>query len=130
MSKTITKAKMIVDEDFVISEVDPRIYGSFIEHLGRAVYGGLYEPDHPSADEDGFRQDVIDLVKELQVPIIRYPGGNMVSAYNWEDGVGPRAERPDRLELAWRVIETKDRKSTRLNSSHVAISYAVFCLKK
>ena len=99
---------MIVDKDFVISEVDPRIYGSFIEHLGRAVYGGLYEPDHPSADEDGFRQDVIDLVKELQVPIIRYPGGNMVSAYNWEDGVGPREQRPDRLELAWRVIETNE----------------------
>jgi len=108
MSKLITKAKMIVDKDFVISEVDPRIYGSFIEHLGRAVYGGLYEPDHPSADGDGFRQDVIDLVKELQVPIIRYPGGNMVSAYNWEDGVGPREERPDRLELAWRVIETNE----------------------
>src|SRR5690625_5900347 len=86
MAKQITKSKMIIDKDFVISEIDPRIYGSFIEHLGRAVYGGMYEPGHPTADEDGFRQDVIDLVKELQVPIVRYPGGNMVSAYNWEDG--------------------------------------------
>src|SRR5690625_6121523 len=95
MLQGITKAKMILDKDFVIYEVDPRIYGSFIEHLGRAVYGGLYEPGHPSADEKGFREDVINLVKELQVPIIRYPGGNMVSAYNWEDGVGPKEERSE-----------------------------------
>ncbi|PMC40224.1 alpha-N-arabinofuranosidase [Bacillus sp. UMB0899] len=102
------KARMVVDKDFKISDVDSRIYGSFIEHLGRAVYGGVYEPDHPLADENGFRKDVIDLVKELDVPIIRYPGGNMVSGYNWEDGVGPRAERPRRLELAWRTIETNE----------------------
>jgi alpha-N-arabinofuranosidase len=100
------KAKMILDKDFTIALVDKRIYGSFIEHLGRAVYGGIYEPDHPTADENGFRKDVIDLVKELNVPIIRYPGGNMVSAYNWEDGVGPKELRPRRLELAWRTIET------------------------
>jgi len=105
MAETI-KAKMIVDKDFAISEIDNRIYGSFIEHLGRAVYGGIYEPDHPLADEDGFRKDVIDLVKELDVPIIRYPGGNFVSGYNWEDGVGPRDERPRRLDLAWRTTET------------------------
>ncbi|ADU28903.1 alpha-N-arabinofuranosidase [Evansella cellulosilytica] len=103
---TANRAKMVIDKDFVISKVDPRIYGSFIEHLGRAVYGGIYEPDHPTANELGFRQDVLDLVKELQVPIIRYPGGNMVSGYNWEDGVGPRDARPTRLELAWRVLET------------------------
>ncbi|WP_186578113.1 arabinosylfuranosidase ArfA [Aquibacillus kalidii] len=108
MGNDLLKAKMVVDKEFKISEIDPRIYGSFIEHLGRAVYGGVYEPDHPTADEHGFRQDVMDLVKELQVPIVRYPGGNMVSAYNWEDGVGPRAERPRRLELAWRVIETNE----------------------
>lgn len=99
---------MIVDKDFVISDINPRIYGSFIEHLGRAVYGGIYEPDHPKADENGFREDVLDLVKELQVPIVRYPGGNMVSGYNWEDGVGPKEERPHRLELAWRVTETNE----------------------
>lgn len=100
------KASVTIDKDFVISTIDKRIYGSFIEQLGRAVYGGIYEPDHPEADDQGFRRDVMELVKDLQVPIIRYPGGNMVSAYNWEDGVGPREERPRRLELAWRTIET------------------------
>lgn len=102
------KATMTLDQHFKIAEVDKRIYGSFIEHLGRAVYGGIYEPDHPNSDEQGFRQDVIDLVKELNVPIVRYPGGNMVSAYNWEDGVGPKEDRPRRLELAWRTIETNE----------------------
>lgn len=102
------QAKMVLDKSYQISEVDKRIYGSFIEHLGRAVYGGIYEPGHPDADEQGFRKDVIDLVKELQVPIVRYPGGNMVSAYNWEDGVGPKESRPKRLELAWRTIETNE----------------------
>jgi len=106
MTNQITKAKMIIDKDYVIAEIDPRIYGSFVEHLGRAVYGGVYEPDHPTADKSGFRQDVMELVKELQVPIIRYPGGNMVSAYNWEDGIGPKENRRRRLELAWGVIET------------------------
>ncbi|WP_420319375.1 alpha-N-arabinofuranosidase [Gorillibacterium massiliense] len=99
------QAKMIVDKDFTIGEVDKRIFGSFIEHLGRAVYGGIYEPGHPSADEQGFRTDVLGLVKGLNVPIVRYPGGNFVSGYNWEDGVGPVSERPRRLELAWRTIE-------------------------
>lgn len=70
------KARMIVDKEYKIGEVDKRIYGSFIEHMGRAVYEGIYEPDHPEADEDGFRKDVQSLIKELQVPIIRYPGGN------------------------------------------------------
>lgn len=99
------KAKMIVDKDFTIGEVDSRIYGSFIEHLGRAVYGGIYEPGHPQADEQGFRTDVLELVKGLDVPIVRYPGGNFVSGYNWEDGVGPVAQRKKRLELAWRTVE-------------------------
>lgn len=108
MAKEILKAKVVVDKDYIISEIDKRIYGSFIEHLGRAVYGGIYEPSHSTADENGFRQDVMELVKELQVPIVRYPGGNMVSAYNWEDGVGPRENRPKRLELAWRVTETNE----------------------
>ncbi len=88
-----------------IGDVDPRIYGSFIEHLGRAVYGGIYEPDHPQADADGFRQDVLTLIQDLNVPIVRYPGGNFVSGYDWEDGIGPRHQRPRRLELAWRTIE-------------------------
>ena len=79
------KAKMTVDKDFTIGVVDKRLYGSFIEHLGRAVYGGIYEPGHPSANEQGFRTDVLEMVKELNVPIVRYPGGNFVSGYNWED---------------------------------------------
>ncbi|CAM3564063.1 alpha-N-arabinofuranosidase [Marinicrinis lubricantis] len=104
----LKQARMLLDKDFVISEIDKRIYGSFIEHLGRAVYGGIYEPGHSEADEQGFRRDVMELVKELQVPIVRYPGGNFVSGYNWEDGVGPKEDRPKRLELAWKMIETNE----------------------
>lgn len=99
------KAKITLAKEFKVGDIDRRIYGSFIEHLGRAVYGGIYEPDHPTADENGFRQDVIDLVKELNVPIVRYPGGNFVSGYNWEDGVGPVEKRPNRLDLAWGTTE-------------------------
>lgn len=102
------KARIIVDRDFVIGEIDKRIYGSFVEHLGRAVYGGIYEPGHPEADELGFRKDVIGLVKKLDVPIVRYPGGNFVSGFNWEDSVGPREERPKRLDLAWFTTETNE----------------------
>lgn len=103
---SLKKAKMILNKDFKIGEVDKRIYGSFIEHLGRAVYGGIYEPGHPEADKAGFRKDVLKLVNELNVPIVRYPGGNFVSGYNWEDGVGPVEKRPRRTELAWGTIET------------------------
>jgi alpha-N-arabinofuranosidase len=74
--------------------------------MGRCVYTGIYEPGHPQADPDGFRRDVADLVRELGVPILRYPGGNFVSGYNWEDGIGPREQRPRRLDLAWRSIES------------------------
>ena len=97
------KAKIKVDKDYQIGEIDKRIYGSFIEHLGRAVYGGIYEPGHPMADEQGFRKDVIDLVKEMDVPIVRYPGGNFVSGYNWEDGVGPVEDRPHRVH--WKQMK-------------------------
>ena len=100
------KAKMVIDKDFKISKIDERIYGSFIEHLGRAVYTGIYQPEHISADENGFRKDTLELVKELNVPIIRYPGGNFVSNFYWEDSVGPVEKRPRRLELAWRSTET------------------------
>ncbi|XEC93014.1 alpha-N-arabinofuranosidase [Paenibacillus tarimensis] len=102
------KATLAVDKSFVLAEIDNRIYGSFIEHLGRAVYEGIYEPGHPTADEQGFRRDVLDIVRSLQVPIVRYPGGNFVSGYNWEDGVGPIAERPKLLELAWASVETNE----------------------
>lgn len=99
------QAKLTIEKDFQISKIDKRIYGSFIEHLGRAVYGGIWQPGHPTADEDGFRRDVLDLVRELQVPIVRYPGGNFVSNFYWEDSVGPVEDRPKRLELAWRSTE-------------------------
>lgn len=99
------KAKITLAGELKIGEIDRRVFGSFIEHLGRAVYGGIYEPGHPMADENGLRMDVIKMINELDVPIVRYPGGNFVSGYNWEDGVGPVELRPQRLELAWGVTE-------------------------
>jgi alpha-N-arabinofuranosidase len=102
------KAQYILEKDYIIAKTNPRIFGSFIEHLGRAVYTGIYEPGHPTADEQGFRKDVLELVKQLNVPIIRYPGGNFVSGYNWTDGIGPRPNRPKRLDLAWKSVETNE----------------------
>ena len=102
------KAEIVIDKNKVISKIDERIYGSFIEHLGRAVYGGIYEPGHPTADDMGFRQDVMNMIKELKVPIVRYPGGNFVSGYNWEDGTGDKSKRPRRMELAWASTETNE----------------------
>jgi alpha-N-arabinofuranosidase len=102
------QAKIIIDKDFQVSPIDKRIYGSFIEHLGRAVYEGIYQPDSPFADEQGFRKDTLEVVKELGVPVVRYPGGNFVSGYKWEDGVGPRDQRPKRIDLAWSVVETNE----------------------
>ena len=100
------KARIKLDRDYSIARIDPRLYGSFIEHLGRAVYGGIYEPGHPAADERGFRRDVLELVRKLNVPVVRYPGGNFVSGFNWEDSVG--SERPRRLDLAWLTTETNE----------------------
>ncbi|RKJ46484.1 alpha-N-arabinofuranosidase [bacterium 1XD8-76] len=99
------KTKIIIDKAYRVAPVDNRMFGSFIEHLGRAVYGGIYEPGHPLADEDGFRRDVLELVRELHVPVIRYPGGNFVSNFFWEDSVGPLEKRVPRLDLAWRTLE-------------------------
>lgn len=99
------RAKIRIDSELIQCTVDNRLFGSFIEHLGRAIYGGVYQPDHAGADEQGFRSDVLDLVRELDVPIIRYPGGNYVSAYKWEDSVGPVTDRPRRMDLAWKAIE-------------------------
>ncbi|HWO66006.1 MAG TPA: alpha-L-arabinofuranosidase, partial [Umezawaea sp.] len=76
--------------------------------MGRCVYTGIYEPGHPTADEDGFRGDVLALTRELGVTIVRYPGGNFVSGYRWEDGIGTAADRPARRDLAWRSIETNE----------------------
>lgn len=100
------QAKVIYDRDFIIGTVDDRMYSSFIEHLGRCVYNGIYQPDHPSADTNGFREDVKQLIRELGVTGIRYPGGNFVSGYHWRDGVGPKEERPVKKNMAWNVIET------------------------
>jgi alpha-N-arabinofuranosidase len=94
-------AKVLMDRDFTIGATDPRLFGAFVEHLGRCVYGGIFEPGHPTADAKGFRQDVMALVRELGPTIMRYPGGNFVSGYNWEDGVGPVEQRPARLDYAW-----------------------------
>jgi alpha-N-arabinofuranosidase len=88
------------------AEFDRRLFGAFLEHLGRAVYTGVYEPGSPLSDKRGFRKDTLAEVKELAVPIMRYPGGNFVSGYNWLDGVGPKKSRPSVLERAWNSLET------------------------
>ncbi len=100
------KASFTLDPAFTIAPVRRRTFGSFVEHLGRCVYNGIYEPDHPNADEEGFRRDVLELTRELGVTTVRYPGGNFVSGYRWEDGIGPRDKRPVRRDLAWHSIET------------------------
>src|SRR3954453_12901645 len=100
------KVSVTLRHDAVIGDTDPRLFGAFVEHVGRCVYGGIFEPGHPAADSNGFRQDVLALVRELRPAIVRYPGGNFVSGYNWEDGVGPPQDRPRRLDLAWGATET------------------------
>lgn len=100
------KARLYAQKNVAIGDIDNRIYGSFIEHLGRAVYNGIYEPTSEYADDMGFRSDVLKLVKELGVPLVRYPGGNFVSGYNWEDGIGDKSLRPQKLDLAWLSLET------------------------
>jgi alpha-N-arabinofuranosidase len=104
----VTDAKIRLDPAFTVAPVSRRTFGSFVEHMGRGVYTGVYEPGHPSADADGFRQDVLELTRELGVTVVRYPGGNFVSGYRWEDGVGPRAGRPVRRDLAWHSLETNE----------------------
>jgi alpha-N-arabinofuranosidase len=99
-------ATITLDPAFRVGPVDRRLFGTFVEHMGRSVYTGIYEPGHPTADADGFRGDVADLVRRLGPTVARYPGGNFVSGYRWEDGVGPQEERPRRLDLAWRAVET------------------------
>ncbi len=101
-------ASLTIDPAFTVAPVNRRTFGSFVEHLGRCVYTGVYEPGHATADEDGFRKDVLELVRELGVALVRYPGGNFVSGYRWEDGVGPVEQRPRRLDLAWHSLETNE----------------------
>ncbi len=99
-------ASLSADAVTPLSPVHRRTFGSFVEHMGRCVHTGVYEPDHPTADADGFRGDVAALVRELGVTTVRYPGGNFVSGHRWEDGVGPKDRRPVRRDLAWHAIET------------------------
>ena len=98
-------ATLYINKNAEIGEIDDRLYSSFIEHMGRAVYTGIYEPSHPMADKHGFRQDVMDLIRKLRLSHIRYPGGNFLSGYRWEDGIGPHESRPVRPELAWAALE-------------------------
>lgn len=100
------QAKLHIEKDFRIAEVDERLFSSFLEHLGRAIYTGIYEPGHPQADENGYRMDVMKLIQQLGVSHIRYPGGNFLSGYDWKDGIGPKEDRPRRLDLAWHTIES------------------------
>ncbi len=99
------EVRLTVSPDFEIGEIDNRLFSSFIEHMGSVVYNGIYEPGHPKADSRGFRMDVLELVRELNLHTLRYPGGNYTSGYNWEDTVGPVSERPVRLDLAWKQTE-------------------------
>ncbi len=98
--------RIYLDSRRTISPLDPNVFGSFLEHLGRAIYEGIYDPGSSLSDSNGFRKDVIDEVRQLGVPIIRYPGGNFVSGYNWLDGVGPKQDRPRILDKAWNTIDT------------------------
>jgi alpha-L-arabinofuranosidase len=99
-------ARAVLNQSRYRAELDRRLLGSFLEHLGRAVYTGVYEPGSALADAKGYRRDVMAAVKELGVPIMRYPGGNFVSGYHWLDGVGPKDQRPAVLERAWNSLET------------------------
>lgn len=89
-----------------LGAIDRHLFGGFAEHLGRCIYGGIYDPESPQADAHGLRADVLEALRGLQMPVIRYPGGNFASGYHWRDGVGPRADRPAREELAWHTVES------------------------
>lgn len=98
-------ARVKIDLDRRLGTIDRKVYGMFIEHLGRCIYGGIYEPGSPLSDENGIRREVLAASRALQPPIMRYPGGNFVSGYHWLDGVGPKEKRPARVELAWHTVE-------------------------
>ncbi|KAI5928067.1 glycoside hydrolase superfamily [Camillea tinctor] len=95
-----------VDANKRLSKIDPMTYGGFTEHMGRCIYGGIYEPGSPLSDSRGFRKDVLEALRELDIPVVRYPGGNFVATYHWQDGIGPQDQRPKRPELAWLGVET------------------------
>jgi alpha-N-arabinofuranosidase len=100
------QARIKIDVDRAIGEVDPLVFGNFAEHLGRMIYGGIYDEGNPLSDADGFRTDVLEAVDALDVSILRWPGGNFASGYNWKDGIGPKDQRPVRVELAWNALES------------------------
>ena len=108
MLKPKQKVEMICNKAYTGGRVDQRIFGSFAEHMGRVVYSGIYDPESQFSDEDGFREDLINSVKDAGISTVRYPGGNFVSTYCWEDGVGPKEQRPSRLDLAWKAIEKNE----------------------
>ena len=100
------RARIKIDTSRIISEIDPKIYGNFLEHLGRCIEGGVFDEGNPLSDADGYRRDVLDAAKKLNIPILRWPGGNFSSNYHWKDGIGPRDQRPPRLEMAWGTVES------------------------
>jgi alpha-N-arabinofuranosidase len=97
-----------LNHSYKLSSINDNIYGGFTEHMGRCIYGGIYDPGNPLSDQNGFRKDVIAALQELRVPVVRYPGGNFVATYHWLDGIGPRESRPKRPELAWLGIESNE----------------------
>src|SRR5260370_36181621 len=100
------QASVFVDTQHAVGRIDNRVYSGFLEHMGRAVYEGICDPGNPLSDEQGFRRDVLEALRPLGMPLIRYAGGNVVSGYDWTDGIGPREKRPVRPDFAWRSIET------------------------
>ncbi len=100
------KARVKIDTERTIGDIDPKLYGNFIEHLGRCIYGGVFDEKSSLSDANGFRRDVLDAAKKLDVTLLRWPGGNFSSNYHWRDGIGPRDQRPSRLEMAWGTVES------------------------
>jgi alpha-N-arabinofuranosidase len=98
--------RILADTRRTLAPIDRNLFGSFLEHLGRAIYEGIYDPDSKLSDSSGFRKDVLDEIRKLGVPVIRYPGGNFVSGYNWLDGIGPKDKRPAVLDKAWNSINS------------------------
>ena len=102
----LARARVKIDTERVISEIDPKIFGNFLEHLGRCIDGGVFEEGSALSDSHGYRKDVFDAAKKLNIGILRWPGGNFSSNYHWKDGIGPRDGRPPRLEMAWGTVES------------------------
>jgi len=100
------RSRIKIDTKRTIGEIDPRLYGNFIEHLGRCIDGGVFEERSPLADPNGYRKDVLEAARKLNVTLLRWPGGNFSSNYHWQDGIGPRDQRPPRLEMAWGTVES------------------------